>query len=70
MTEDIWGEKQDRQLAKIWHKFIEDHKGDIDDSYLFDCLKETIHILRPDLYGLSLFLDVAKPSKAKLEAEK
>lgn len=55
---------QDEQLVKIWHKFIKDHKGDIDDGYLFDCLRETIQILRPDLYTQSLFLDEIKRLEA------
>jgi len=55
----------DERLARLWNDFIEDHGGDVDDMYLFDCLRETIKLLRPDLYDLSLIFDVPKPSKSE-----
>jgi len=56
----------DKQIASLWYKFIEAHRGDVDDGYLFDCLKETLKILRPDLYDLSCLLyDVPKPDNSE-----
>jgi len=53
VDEEPLSDRSNKQLSDLWYKFIEDHNGGaIDDGYLFDCLKETEKILRPDLVDI------------------
>lgn len=62
-------DRQNKILGLLWNKFFEAHTVDgvceVDVGYFWDCMHDTIKMLRPDLHDLSVLLDVPKASKSE-----
>jgi len=60
ITDRRWKKRkeEDEFLTKLWNKFLDDHIVDgvyeVDVGYFWDCMRETVKVLRSDLYALSL----------------
>jgi len=65
-----FSEEDNRVLGELWNRFFDAHMEDgvcmVDVGYFWDCMRETLKVIRPDLVGLAaLLFDVAKASKSE-----